>query len=85
MLLVVDFHAPWCGPCRAISPAFEKLAKETLDVCFIKVDVDEVEEVAALCEVNCMPTFHFYKNGTLVTDFSGANEASLKQSIVDYK
>ncbi|XP_033636988.1 thioredoxin-like [Asterias rubens] len=85
MLLVVDFHAPWCGPCRSIGPAFEKIATETLDACFIKVDVDELEDVAALCEVSCMPTFHFYKNGSRLKVFSGANETTLKELVAEFK
>ncbi|KAE8632694.1 hypothetical protein XENTR_v10001638 [Xenopus tropicalis] len=65
-LVVVDFTATWCGPCKMISPVFEKLSVENPDVVFIKVDVDDAQDVAAHCDVKCMPTFHFYKNGQKV-------------------
>ncbi|KAE8632695.1 hypothetical protein XENTR_v10001638 [Xenopus tropicalis] len=84
-LVVVDFTATWCGPCKMISPVFEKLSVENPDVVFIKVDVDDAQDVAAHCDVKCMPTFHFYKNGQKVHEFSGANQASLIQKVQDLK
>merc|ERR1712167_314548 len=71
-LVVVDFTATWCGPCQRIAPVFVKLAEEMPEIVFIKVDVDENEEVAAKCNIQCMPTFQFYKNGDKVHEFSGA-------------
>ncbi|KAF5902774.1 thioredoxin, partial [Clarias magur] len=63
-LVVVDFTATWCGPCQMIGPIFKALSEqsENKDVVFLKVDVDDAAEVAAHCEIQCMPTFHFYKN-----------------------
>ncbi|KAM3864857.1 thioredoxin-like [Diretmus argenteus] len=76
-LVVVDFTATWCGPCRRIAPVFEALSKEYTNCVFLKVDVDEADDVAAKCQVQSMPTFHFYKNGKKVQEFSGADEARL--------
>ncbi|NP_001091381.1 uncharacterized protein LOC100037235 [Xenopus laevis] len=84
-LVVVDFTATWCGPCKMIAPVFEKLSVENPDVVFLKVDVDDAQDVAAHCEVKCMPTFHFYKNGLKVFEFSGANESSLVQKVAELK
>ncbi|XP_038055906.1 thioredoxin-like [Patiria miniata] len=84
-LVVVDFYAEWCGPCKAIKPTFVELAKEHKDVCFIQVNVDEQEEIAAECKVECMPTFCFYKNGKQLKTFSGANQETLKSGVKEYK
>merc|ERR1711924_291283 len=62
-LVVVDFTATWCGPCQMIAPLFGELSEKNPDVVFVKVDVDENQETAAACGINCMPTFQFYKNG----------------------
>ncbi|XP_044196450.1 thioredoxin [Thunnus albacares] len=78
-LVVVDFTATWCGPCKQIGPEFVKLSEkpENKNVIFLKVDVDEAEDVSSHCGINCMPTFHFYKNGQKVDEFSGANLQTL--------
>ncbi|KAM4536514.1 thioredoxin b [Odontesthes bonariensis] len=80
-LVVVDFTATWCGPCKQIGPEFVKLSEmsENKSVIFLKVDVDEAEDVSSFCKINCMPTFHFYKNGEKVDEFSGANLSKLKE------
>uniref|UniRef100_A0A3B3DN64 Thioredoxin n=1 Tax=Oryzias melastigma TaxID=30732 RepID=A0A3B3DN64_ORYME len=80
-LVVVDFTATWCGPCRRISPIFEKMSKEpeNNNVVFLKVDVDEADDVSRHCGIRCMPTFHFYKGGKKVEEFSGADEKKLKE------
>jgi ubiquitin C len=84
-LVVVDFTATWCGPCQRIKPAFHHLADSTGDVVFLQVDVDANEETAAHCNIESMPTFHFYKNGKLVHQFSGADERSLTNAINSFK
>jgi|TARA_B100001094_G_C17434168_1_gene440502 thioredoxin len=84
-LVVVDFTASWCGPCQRIAPVFAKMAEEMEDVVFVKVDVDENEEVAAECDISAMPTFQFYKRKAMVHEFSGASEESIRKAIVANK
>lgn len=84
-LVVVDFHATWCGPCHAIAPYYEQLARKyTGRARFLKVDVDEAEDVARHCSISAMPTFHMYVQGRLVSDFSGADKGRLASDIERY-
>ncbi|XP_010209801.1 PREDICTED: thioredoxin [Tinamus guttatus] len=80
-LVVVDFSATWCGPCKMIKPFFHSLCEKFADVIFIEIDVDDAQDVAAHCDVKCMPTFQFYKNGKKVQEFSGANKEKLEETI----
>lgn len=66
-LVVIDFHATWCGPCKVIGPKFEELAAIHDSVVFVKVDVDECEDIATEYDISSMPTFKFVKNGQVVS------------------
>jgi thioredoxin 1 len=81
--VLVDFWAPWCGPCRMAGPVLEKIAKEykgKLKVC--KVNVDEQREVAIEHGIMSIPTLNLYKNGQLVDQITGITpsfEADIKK------
>ncbi|XP_042367899.1 thioredoxin isoform X1 [Plectropomus leopardus] len=82
-LVVVDFTATWCGPCKQISPVFESLSglPENKNVVFLKVDVDEAEDICQAFEVRSMPTFIFFKNEAQVHRFSGNDQGQLKEKV----
>ncbi|KAK7588164.1 hypothetical protein V9T40_005409 [Parthenolecanium corni] len=84
-LVVVDFFAAWCGPCKFISPKVEELSNECTDVVFLKVDVDECEDIAETYKISSMPTFIFLKNCVLIDSFSGANDGKLKDMVMKHK
>lgn len=84
-LVVVDFYATWCGPCKMISPKLEEMAQQHTDVIFLKVDVDDCEEVASTYAISCMPTFIFIKKGEKIADFSGANADKIRELIASNK
>jgi len=84
-LVVVDFTAAWCGPCRRIAPVFASLAQEMPEVDFVKVDVDEAQDVAQMCGVRAMPTFQLYRRGSKLGEVSGANEAALRAAIAQHR
>ncbi|KAL7878119.1 hypothetical protein SRHO_G00047620 [Serrasalmus rhombeus] len=86
-LVVVDFTATWCGPCQSIAPFYKGLSEKegNASVVFLKVDVDDAQDVAQSCEIKCMPTFHFYKNGKKVDEFSGSNQAKLEELVNTHK
>jgi len=84
-LVVIDFFAEWCGPCKVIAPVIQKWSEEQTDVVYLKVDVDENEESSGAYEVEAMPTFIFVKNGKKVDSVVGANQDKLKDKIAALK
>ncbi|KAI9473605.1 MAG: PITH domain-containing protein [Benjaminiella poitrasii] len=83
-LIVVDFFATWCGPCKMIAPFYTQLSTKYPNAVFAKVDVDKVKQVAAACKVTSMPTFHFYKNGKKLNEMKGASPQQLEQYVKQY-
>ena len=72
-LVVVDFWATWCGPCRMLSPILDQVEEEMQDkVTVVKVNVDDADEVAAQFRIMSIPTLLFFKNGQVVDKTVGA-------------
>ncbi|CAL5078770.1 unnamed protein product [Urochloa decumbens] len=80
-LVVIDFTASWCGPCRFIAPVFVEYAKKYPHIVFLKVDVDELKEVAAEYKIEAMPTFLFIKEGKTIQTVVGARKEELQANI----
>lgn len=70
-IVFVDFYATWCNPCKVMSPIIEEIAKEHKDVKFVKVDVDNNEELAIKYNVMSIPTMFIIKNGKVTKKFVG--------------
>ena len=80
-LIVVDFWAPWCGPCRMVSPILEQLASELAGkVVFGKLNVDENPRIASTFGIHGIPTIAIFKNGRAIDGFVGAASKSQMQS-----
>jgi thioredoxin 1 len=79
--VLVDFFAPWCGPCKMIAPVVEQMARDTPGVVFAKVDVDAAQDVARTAGVSAMPTFQLFKKGAMVNELRGADAAALKRMV----
>ncbi|CAN0514519.1 unnamed protein product [Ectocarpus sp. 12 AP-2014] len=85
-LVVVDFHATWCGPCKRIAPFLAKLSETLTDVVFLKkVDVDENSDASEKYGIEAMPTFKFIKNGEVVETVTGADESSIEATARQFK
>jgi len=81
-LVVLDFTATWCGPCQRIAPAYAEMADHYSDrALLVKVDVDELPELAAELGVSSMPTFLFFRDGEQVDMMRGADEQGLRSLI----
>jgi len=71
-LLLVDFWAEWCGPCKSMHPIFTRMAKKYKRVRFARVNVDDAQDVAMKYEVQSIPTFIMFRNGEVVNRMVGA-------------
>lgn len=70
-LVLVDFFATWCGPCKMLSPLLEEVANENNDLTVLKIDVDEVGDVAVQFGIQAIPTLILFKNGEEVAKKMG--------------
>lgn len=82
--MIIDFTAVWCGPCRIIAPVFAEYAKKFPGAIFLKVDVDELKEVAEEYKIEAMPTFLFIKDGEKVHTVVGGKKDEIEAKIVAY-
>lgn len=83
-LVVIDFFATWCGPCKTIAPKLEAIAEELADkLVVVKIDIDgaDVQDLVTGHKIEVMPTFVFKRRGVHLDTLSGSNEAKLKELI----
>ena len=82
--VLLDFWAPWCGPCRMVAPVIDKLAEERLDVKFGKVNVDEEPQLAAKFGVVSIPTLVVMDGGAIVNMAVGARPKEMILEMLNF-
>ncbi|KNE67505.1 thioredoxin [Allomyces macrogynus ATCC 38327] len=81
--VLVDFFATWCGPCRMLAPTLDKIAKDKADaLAVVKVDCDELQELAAKHSVSALPTVVLFKDGKEVDRFMGVRDLKFVENFV---
>jgi len=83
-VVLVDFYADWCGPCRMMTPVLEKVAKEVKGRAVIgKLDIDSAQKIAAEFQVTSIPTLILYKEGKEVGRLVGLRDAATVKQFID--
>lgn len=77
----IKFTASWCGPCKAIQPAYVQISSTCPNADFLVVDIEELEEVAMKFNVSSMPTFIAVKNAQILQSVKGANKIALQNMV----
>ena len=80
--VIVDYWAPWCGPCRGFAPVFERVAEANPDVVFAKVNTDDEQEIAAHFQIRSIPTLMVFRDQIIVFSQPGALPQNALEQVV---
>jgi thioredoxin 1 len=81
-MVIVDFWAPWCGPCRGFAPVYEKASEAHPDVVFAKVNTEEQQELAGAFGIRSMPTLMVFREKVILFQQAGALPANALEQVI---
>jgi thioredoxin len=81
-MVIVDFWAPWCGPCRGFAPVFEKASETHTDVVFAKVNTDEQQELAGAFNIRSIPTLMVFREKVILFQEPGALPGQALEQVI---
>ena len=81
-MVIIDFWAPWCGPCRGFAPVYEKASQAHLDVVFAKVNTDEQQELASSFGIRSIPTLMVFREKVILFQQAGALPGTALEQVI---
>ncbi|NLP09043.1 thioredoxin [bacterium] len=82
-MVLIDFWASWCGPCKSFGPVFEKVSEKHADIAFMKVDTEAEQELSGMFGIQAIPTLAIFREGILLYREAGAASEAALENLID--